>query len=85
MVLHKKTVLLPSFTAVKCGSVLVPPSTKCKYLGLHIDESLSFINHIQCIRTDISRKLGAFCRGRNSLDNKARKALIFIYLSFKAS
>ena len=39
---------------------------------------LFIYDHIQHIRTDISRKLGAFCRGRNSLDNKARKAF---YLS----
>ena len=73
MIVHHKRMTLPSNISVQCGSAAISPSESCKYLGLIIDQHLTFNAHINHLRRDVARKLGAFRRGRSALDQKARK------------
>ena len=53
--------------------------TSIKYLGVLIDERLTWKEHITAIENKISKNLGLLCRARRVLDSIALKNL---YLSF---
>lgn len=78
MVIHRKSIMLPSPICVTCGSVSITATSSCRYLGLLIDDQLTFGDYVQYLRADIAKKLGAFRRSRGDLDLKARRTF---YLS----
>ena len=58
-----------------------PPkqSTVAKYLGVFIDDKLSWAHHVQCLCKKISQKIRIFNKIRNYL---SKKSLISLYYSF---
>ena len=58
----------------------------CKFLGIHLDDKLSFENHVKFVISKISRHTGILYRIRDKLPMKARLdyyyGLIYPYLSY---
>ena len=64
-----------------CGTV-VEQSSCAKYLGITIDEHLTFCQQVDALRNKVSAKVNAFRRCRTMLTNAARR---IFYLSFVQS
>ena len=73
MILHRSPVDLNQHT-LTVGNSTVSPCSSAKYLGLTIDNHLTFSHHIDLLAGKIAGKLKAFQRFRNSLDNRARRS-----------
>ena len=56
------------------GNSTVSPCSSAKYLGLTIDNRLTFSRHIDLLVGKIAGKLKTFQRVRNSLDSRARRS-----------
>ena len=56
------------------GNSTVSPCSSAKYLGLTIDNRLTFSRHIDLLVGKIAGKLKTFQRVLNSLDNRARRS-----------
>ena len=63
----------PPNLSIVFGSTVIAPSDEVKYLGLTLDSTLSFSAHVNYLRKDIGKKLGAFRRGRRNLAVQARR------------
>ena len=57
----------------------VPPADKVQYLGLIIDECLSFTDQVSNVVSKVSAKLQVFCRSRSKFTVAAKRTF---YLSF---
>ena len=54
-------------------SIVVHESKSQKYLGLIVDNKLNFYQHIEYIKTKVSKRIGAMYRSKNLLPLKFRK------------
>ena len=67
----------------------VTPSLSCKFLGIHLDNKLTFKKHIDYVLGKISRLTGILFRIRDSLTLKARLdyyyAFIYPYLNYNVT
>ena len=65
---------------------IIPPISCCKYLGIYLDDKLTFKDHINYVNTKISRYTGILYKIRDNLPLKARLdyyyAYIYPYLSY---
>ena len=65
---------------------IIPPINNCKYLGVYLDDKLTFKDHINYINSKISRYTGILYKIRDYLPMKARLdyyyAYIYPYLSY---
>ena len=77
LMIRKKTSTSPP--PLQLSSLTVSPSESVKYLGLVIDEFLSFSTHVDSLTSRVYAKLKAFRRVRNSLNVRARRTF---YISF---
>ena len=59
--------------AVRCDGEDLKPVSQVKYLGLVIDECLTFSAHVHAVHQDISAKLANFYRGRSCIPLQARE------------
>ena len=73
MILHRSPVDLNQHT-LTVGNSTVSPCSSAKYLGLTIDNRLTFSRHIDLLVGKIAGKLKTFQRVRNTLDNRARRS-----------
>ena len=73
MILHRSPVDLNQYT-LTVGNSTVSPCSSAKYLGLTIDNRLTFSRHSDLLAGKIAGKLKTFQRVRNSLDNRARRS-----------
>jgi hypothetical protein len=65
------------FPDLKVENKIISHVTSCKYLGVTLDEDLSFIIHIDNILNKIRKLCGAFYKLRYKLPNKCLKNLYF--------
>ena len=67
---------------------VIDPVSNCKYLGVYLDDKLTFKNHIEFINSKISRHTGILYKIRDNLPTKTRLdyyyAYIYPYLSYCA-
>ena len=73
LLIHSRRSHPPPNLSIVCGSTVIAPSDEVKYLGLTLDSTLSFSAHVNSLREDIGKKLGAFRRGRRNLAVQARR------------
>lgn len=66
-------------TSLTLSSTTIPPSSHTKYLGIIIDEHLTFGPQVDALRKKVAQKLQMVTRARHQLSSKARRAF---YLSF---
>ena len=64
--------------SISCRGVDIKSSPMAKYLGLLIDETLSFKDQVEHVCDTVHKKLGAFRHGRRNLSHAARR---MFYLS----
>ena len=77
MVLRRKPLSLAPDLAIACGDVDIPPSPTARYLGLIIDEHLTFEDQVDHVCTSVYKKIGAFRRCRRSVDHATRRIFYF--------
>ena len=58
----------------------ISPSNCCKYLGVHLDNRLTFKDHIKYINGKISRHTGILYKIRNNLPMKTRLDYYYAYI-----
>lgn len=78
LIIRKKSHIAP-LPSLKLSTHTVSPSSSARYLGLIIDEYLTFTPHINCLSSRVFAKLKAFKRVRKSLDSRACRTF---YISF---
>jgi len=66
MVVRRPTVQLPEGSHLQLGDTLAQPVSYVKYLGIYIDEHLTFKKQVDHVCAQVGKKLGAFrnCRRR---------------------
>ena len=79
MFFRKSTRPRPSATEVSVSyqNVSIPYVAKTRYLGLELDELLTFNDHVDMLCAKINQKLAAYRRVRCQLDVKARRLFYF--------
>ena len=78
MVLRKKALPLPPDLTIACGGVDIRPSATARYLGLIIDQHLTFEDQVNHVCTSVYKKIGAFRRCRRTVDHTTKR---IFYLS----
>ena len=78
MIVSRKNNQLTDFN-VKINDKTITRITCVKYLGVFIDDKLTWSNHIACLENKLSRSVGLLYRIRQYLSDSALKSL---YLSF---
>jgi len=73
MVIRKKSVALPPNTMLLLNGTAIAPAIIMRYLGLTIDEHLTFSPQIDNLTSQVGRKLRAFRHCRSQLDLPAKK------------
>ena len=76
MIRRDKALTPPS---LNLPTLVIPPSSTARYLGLVIDEFLTFAPHVQLLTNRVYAKLKAFKRVRTLFDTRARRTF---YISF---
>ena len=69
--------------SVRCAREALTPVSQVKYLGIILDEFLTFSPQISYLQRDISAKLASFRRGRSCLPLKACKLFYTGYIQSK--
>lgn len=82
LLLHKRSVTVPIDTCLQCNGCPINLSQYVKYLGVYIDQHLSFDRQVQHVCESVHKKLGAFRHGRRNLSVSARR---LFYLSIVQS
>jgi len=65
--------------SLSVAATVIPPATSATYLGITLDEHLTFIPQVERLRKKVSSKLGTLVRIRSQLTCKAKRTF---YLSF---
>ena len=68
-----------SIQDLKCGNVPIAHATSCKYLGVRLDENLSFDEHITTVVTKLSKHAGIISKIRHYLP---RKTVLLYYKQY---
>ena len=77
--LHIRTPATPCTRPLHVLGVAIPASSQAKYLGLVIDDHLSFKGQVAALRQKVGAKLSTFYRVRGQLTTRAKRTF---YLSF---
>ena len=77
--LHIRTPATPCTRPLHILGVAIPASSQAKYLGLVIDDHLSFKGQVAALRQKVGAKLSTFYRVRGQLTTRAKRTF---YLSF---
>ena len=79
MLFQKKGKKLSVKNEVKITDVVISITNNTKFLGVYIDQHLSFQDHIRYIKGKISRGIGILCKARKVLN---KSTLLTLYYSF---
>eukprot|EP00117_Sycon_ciliatum_P006948 scpid37906/ scgid10262/ Probable RNA-directed DNA polymerase from transposon X-element; Reverse transcriptase len=79
IIIRQKTKCVPPNICLRLGDVLISPTPTVKYLGLTIDEHLSFSSYVTEVEKKVGTKLAMFRKIRDNLTPAARKTF---YCSF---
>ena len=69
-----------NWPVLQLQGVNITPSTSCKYLGVHLDNRLSYKNHIQYVKSKISKHAGILFRIRDQLPISTRLNYYFAFM-----
>ena len=58
---------LPPGTAVNCRGTSIAPSAYARYLGILVDEHLSFSTQVDAVCATVNRKVGAFVHAKQNI------------------
>ena len=58
---------LPPGTAVNCRGTSIVPSAYARYLGILVDEHLSFSAQVDAVCANVNRKVGAFVHAKQNI------------------
>ena len=74
---------------IRLMNSVIAPINSCKYLGIYLDDKLTFKDHINYINSKISRHTGILYRIKENLPTRTRLdyyfAFIYPYLSYNAT
>jgi len=79
MIASRKNNQLTDFNA-KINDKTITRTTCVKYLGVFIDDKLTWSNHIAYLENELSRSVGLFYRKRQYLSDSALKSLYFSFV-----
>jgi len=78
LVLRRPNRQIPANVKLSCRGVDIRPCSSARYLGLIIDEHLTFSEHVEHTCRVVNQKVGAFRHGRRNLSKASRR---IFYLS----
>jgi len=78
MILRRKGTALPADLALDCAGTIIPISASARYLGLIIDQHLTFEEQVNSVATKVFSKIRAFARIRDTVSHEAKR---IFYLS----
>ena len=76
VIFHKKGTPRP-YIKVKLNGTVIYPARQIKYIGIYIDEHLTFDYHCKLLRGRLGRAVGMLYKTRNVLDTSQLKTLYF--------
>ena len=54
--------------------------TSIKFLGIMLDENISWKEHIKTVENKLSKNIGLLCKSKQLLDNESLKSIYFSYI-----
>ena len=69
-----------TFPNLVINNIIIERETVTKFLGVLIDENLSWKNHIEFIKNKISKSIGILYRNREIIDKRNLKQLYFAFI-----
>ena len=66
--------------ALKINDTIIKREEKINFLGVMLDENMTWRHHIECIETKISKNLGILYKARQLLNFKCTKQLYFSFI-----
>ena len=82
LVFHRSTLELPRSLCVSCNNTSIPAESSTRYLGIIIDDQLTFKLQVESVCKKVYDKINAFKHGRRNLCRAARRTF---YLSIVQS
>ena len=76
----KKRFLRESLPFLKMDNIVIERGNVTKFLGVLIEENLSWKQHINNIRTKISKSIGILCKFRGIVQQRLLKQLYFSFI-----
>jgi len=73
LLLHRPSKEIPPLTYLSCRDIHIAPASTAKYLGLVVDQHLSFTAQVEHVCSSATRKVGAFRHARQNLNHFARR------------
>ena len=80
LVVTKKIIPETFNLTIRFFDSVIHPTDNCKYLGVFLDNKLTFVNHIKFINSKISRHTGILYKIRDNLPIKARLDFYYAYI-----
>ena len=65
---------------LKIGNNIIEKATSIKFLGVMIDENISWRDHIKTVENKLSKNIGLLYQAKQFLDENSLKALYFSYI-----
>ena len=75
----RKRVIPGHHNSIKIGDITINRTECAKYLGIWIDETLTWKHHIQCVKESLLKYFGIFYKTRHQIPAKFRRQ---VYLSY---
>ena len=65
---------------LKIGSKIIKKTSFIKFLGVMLDENISWKNHIKTVENKLAKNIGLLYRAKQFLDEKSLKTIYFSYI-----
>lgn len=73
LLLRRPTNIMPADASLTCRNTVILPARTAKYLGLLVDEHLTFHPQVEHLCLSVKRKVGAYRHSRHNLSYNARR------------
>ena len=68
---------IDSIHSVSINKTKIEFVSKSKFIGIVLDESLSWIDHIKSVKTRVAKEMGVICKARKYLNQQTLKVLYY--------
>ena len=65
---------------LKIVNSVLKMQTSIKFLGIMLDENISWKEHIKTVENKLSKNIGLLCKSKQLLDNESLKSIYFSYI-----
>ena len=65
---------------MKIGNKVIEKTPSIKFLGVMLDENVSWRYHIKTVENKLSKNIGLLCRAKQFLDETSLKTIYFSYI-----